>query len=188
MKKKFLLIIGTILIATGLLLYIYPRIEFYKGNYLYLMSYSKNWEESEDAKEIEEDFCYDETYSYNKKRDISILNWDYEQFLFFRWFKINYNIGNICDSEYLLEASYIKQIIKKAKIIENENNIDLNELIKGKKAIVGNNRYPSYENNNFIGFELNGEYKEMFVWENEEGLIIIQVGLSDEGPKYIAYK
>ena len=184
MKK--IIILGTIFLIIGL--FIYPKIEFYKDNHLYLMSYRKNWEESEDVKEIEEEFCYDESYSYNKKRNISIIDWEYKKFLIFKWFKIKYQKGNICLKEYQLDESYIKHFIEKAEIKENNSNINLKKLIEGKKAIVGNTRYPHNDNRKYIGYELDGEYKEMFIWMNEEGLIIIQVGLGDEGPKYIAYK
>ena len=35
---------------------------------------------------------------------------------------------------------------------------------------------------------LDGNYKEMYISYNEDDLLIIQVGNSDEGPRYIAYK
>ena len=65
MKKKFLLISVILLTIIGVIIYIYPNIEFYNNGYLYMMSYSKNWEESEDIDELEQDMCYDESYSYN---------------------------------------------------------------------------------------------------------------------------
>ena len=184
MKKKIILIMFII----GLLILIYPNIEFYNNNYLYMMSYSKNMEKSEDYNELEQEFCYDESYSYNKKRNISIINWEYKNFLFFRWFKISYKKGNVCDTEYVLEESYIKHFINNAKLIENEDNIDLSKLIENKKAVVENKRYSLDDNRSYIEYYLDNEYKEMFISINEEGLIIIQVGLSDEGPKFIVYK
>ena len=36
-------------------------------------------------------------------------------------------------------------------------------------------------------YKLDGEYKEMYIFYNDD-LLIIQIGLSDEGPKFIAYK
>ena len=185
MKKTIICIIILIIIS---LLTFFPKIEFYHNNYLYLMSYSKNWEDSEDLEEIEQEFCYDESYSYNKKRDISIINWEYKNILFFKWFKITYEKGNICETEFLLEESYIKDFIDNAIIIENDNNVDLKELIKGKTAIVDNKRYPWNDEHNYISYKLNGKYNDMFISTNEEDLLIIQVGSSDEGAKYIAYK
>ena len=185
MKKKTLFILGIIIV---ILIFIYPNIEFYNNGYLYMMSYAKDWDTSEDLEELEQEMCYDESYSYNKKRDISISSWEYKKVLFFKWFKIKYKKGNICDYEYILEESYINNFIDNAKIIENTNNIDLAELIKDKKPIIENKRYPWNDNSSYISYILDGEYKEMYIYTNEEGLLIIQVGLSDEGPKYIAYK
>ena len=119
------------------------------------MSYGKEFLENEDFIELEEEFCYDESYSYNKKRDISIINWDYEGILFFKWFKVEYKKGNVCDYEYLLEEEYIYRFIKEAKIKYNNNNIDLGKLIEDKKAIVGNIRYPYDDNNKHIGYVYN---------------------------------
>lgn len=188
MKIKVILILGVVLIVIGVCMCVYPHIEFYSDNHLYMMSYSKNWEESEDVDQIEQEFCYDESYAYNRQRDITIVDWEYENFWIFRWFKINYQRGNICSTEYLLEESYIKDFLERAIIEENEDNVNLGKLIAGKKVIVGNKRYPYDENRKYIGYKLDGKYMDMFVWENEEGLLIIQVGLGDEGPKYIAYK
>lgn len=188
MEKKRLLIIGIILVFIILLLFVYPNIEFYKDNYLYMMSYSSDYIDSEDLKELEQEFCYDESYSYNKKRNISTSSFSYNNFLFFKWFKVSYKKGNVCDKEYLLEESYINNFLENAKIIENESNVDLGKLIEGKKAIVSNKRYSWNDNNKYIGYMLDNKYMDMFIWTNEEGLLIIQVGLSDEGSKYIAYK
>ena len=44
---------------------------------------------------IEEELCYDESYSYNRDRDISIIKWEYKGFLIFKWFEIKYIEGNI---------------------------------------------------------------------------------------------
>lgn len=187
-KKKNLLILTIILIIISIFLIIYPKIELNRNNKLYLMSYSNNWEDSEDVNEIEEQLCYNESYSYNKKRDISIINWEYKVFLFFKWFDIEYKKGNICSTEYVLEESYIKHFIDKAEIKENEENINLNKLIAGKTAIVKNKKYPWNDNYKYIGYILDNEYQEMYISTNENGLLIIQVGSTDEGPKYIAYK
>ena len=121
MKKKNLLMLGSIMFVIGIFVFIYPNIEFYSNNYLYMMSYGKDWEFSEDLQELEQEMCYDESYSYNKKRDISISNWEYKGILFFKWFKIEYKKGNVCATEYLLEESYIKHFIENAEIKENED-------------------------------------------------------------------
>jgi len=183
MSKK--LIILSIIV---LILLIYPKIEFHKDGYLYMMSYSSTFDNSEDFEELEQEMCYDESYSYNKKRNISISSWDYNGFLFFKWFKIKYVEGNVCANEFVLEESYIKYFLKNAIIDEESDIVDLANLIKDKEAIVVNKRYPWNDNYKWIGYILDGEYKDMFISYNEEGLLIIQVGLGDEGPKFIAYK
>ena len=65
MSKKILFIFIILLLL--IVIFIYPNIEFYSNNYLYMMSFSKNYENSEDFEELEQVFCYDESYSYNKK-------------------------------------------------------------------------------------------------------------------------
>lgn len=189
MKNKFILAICIFLVLIiSIFVIIYPSIEFYKDDYLYLMSYGKDFEYSEDFEEFDQETCYDESYSYNKKRNISISSWDYEGFLFFRWFRVKYKEGNVCETEYVLEESYIKNFIENAKINDECDNIDLEFLIEGKTPIVSNKRYPLNDEHKYINYILDGKEREMFIYTNKEGLIIIQVGLSDEGPKYIAYK
>ena len=185
MKKVLWMII--FLLVLVVFICFYPRIEFYSDNYLYMMSYGREFDLSEDFDELEDVTCYDESYSYNKKRDISIKSWEYKGFLFFKWFKVSYEKGNVCETEFLLKESYIQNFLENAVIVENDDNIDLAKLINGKEAIVSNKRYSLDDNHSYIGFVLDGSYKEMFVSKNEN-LIIIQVGLSDEGPKYIVYR
>ena len=185
-KKKCpikLIISLIVLVVISLAIYfIYPTIEFTKGNKLYVLTFKEDWSE------WEENMCYDESYSYNKKRDISIYNWELKARGFFKYFILEYKKGNVCETEYVLEEEYINRVIKEAKIIENKDGIKLSKLIKNKKAIVGNTRYSWNDNHHYIGYELDGEFKEMYVSKNEEGLLIIQINPSDEGPKYIAYK
>ena len=76
--------------------------------------------------------------------------------------------------------------LNNAIIIEGDD-VDLAKLIKDKKAIVGNKKYPWDDNHKWISYKLDGKQQEMFIFIKEDK-IIIQVGLSDEGPKYIAYE
>lgn len=175
-----------IIIIIPIILCIYPFLEFKKDGYLYMMTYGKDLISSQDFEKIEDRTCYNESYSYNKKRNITITSWDYEGFLFFKWIKAKYKNGNECDKEFILEESYIKHFLKNAEIIEG-NEIDLESLIKDKKPILKNKRYPWNDDYKWISYKLDGKQKEMFIFI-EENLIIIQVGLSDEGPKYIAYE
>ena len=187
-KNKGLMIVLFILLIIGGLICIYPNLEFNKDGYLYLLSYGKDFEFSEDFEELDQEMCYDESYSYNKKRNISISSWDYNRFLFFKWFKIKYKEGNVCETEFLLDETYIKNFLENAQITKDSDDVDLGQLIKGRESIVANKRYPWNDEYKYIGYTLDGEYQEMFIYTNEEGLIIIQVGSSDEGPKYIAYR
>ena len=182
MKKVFLIII------IGIFLVIYPYISFYYQDYLYMMSYAKNFEESEELKIIEQESCYDESYFYIKEKDITVTSLDYHSFLFFRWFKLKYIEGNLCETEFTLLPSYIDNFIANAKINEDSDNIDLEKLIKGKKPVVENKRYPWKEDRYYISYVLDNEFEEMFIYVEDDGSVIIQVGLGDEGPKYILYK
>lgn len=170
-------------IFIGICLCIYPHIEFYSDDYLYMMSYGLRFDKSSDYDELEQEFCYDENYSYNKKRNISTSSFEYNGFLFFKWFKVKYVDGNVCENEFILTEEYINNFIEKADIVENNDNINLEILIEGKKAIVKNKRYPFNENYSYISYYLDGMLEEMFIY-NYEDLLIIQVGLGDEGPKY----
>ena len=175
-----------IIILFLILLIVYPLIEFKNDEYIYMMSYGKDLIDSVDFQNFEDELCYSESYSYNKKRNITITSWEYHGFLFFKWIKARYKDGNECDNEYTLEESYIDNFLNNAIIIEGDD-VDLAKLIKDKKAIVGNKKYPWDDNHKWISYKLNDEYEEMFIFIKEDK-IIIQVGLSDEGPKYIAYK
>lgn len=181
MKKKIIIISCIILIIFIALLAIYPNIEFRRDNKLYYFTYSDNTDE------WDMNLCYDESYSYNEERDISISGWEYKHFLFFKLFILDYKEGNVCDTEYVLDADYIDRVINEAEIIDNSHNIDLKELIKNKEAIVGNNKYNSEDEKMEIYYILDGKEEEMFIFYVED-LLVIQVGLSDEGPKFIAYK
>ena len=58
-----------------------------------------------------------------------MYQWDLKRFLIFKILISDYKNGNLCDMEYLLEESYIKEFINNAKIIN------------GKTPIVGNKSY-----------------------------------------------
>lgn len=181
MKKKLFIILGIVLVIILAGLAIYPMVEFYKGDKLYVFTYKEDWSE------WEENMCYNESYSYNEERDISIHGWEFKEFLFFKWFVLDYKEGNVCDTEYLLEKEYIERVIKEAEIIDNEDNIDLEELIKGRNAIVGNKRYLGNEYDVGMTYKLDDKYEILYIFYLDD-LLVIQVGNSDEGPKYIAYE
>lgn len=181
MKKKLILLISILILLIILFLSIYPFITIDKGNKLILFRYS------DDITEFEEVTCYDDGYSYNKKRDISIKGIDFNKFLFFHIITLEYEKGNICATEFYLEEDYIIDFIKNAEIQYNDKNINLKELIEGKEAIIGNTRYSGNDYETEIGYILNGKENVMYIFYIED-LLVIQVGYSDEGPKFIAYK
>lgn len=176
MKKIIIYVIILFIFLT-----IYPTIEFKNNNKLYKFSYTN------DFGEFEENMCYSESFSYNKKRNISINKWRIKKVLFFKVFVLDYENGNVCDSEYLLEENYIKNFLENAKIEYNDGDIDLAKLIKGKKAIVSNTKYYTEDEKNYIGYILDGKEENMYVFYVDD-LVVIQVGLGDEGPRFIAYK
>lgn len=181
MKKIGIKILKILVVILVLILVTYPNIEIRKDNKLIKLQYSDS------ISEFDQVTCYDDGYSYDEKRDISILQIDHKNFLFFHVLILEYEEGNICDREFILEESYINNFIENAEIEYNEHNIDIEELIKDKEAIVENKRYPHGDEVYEIGYKLDERYETMFIFYYEE-LLIIQVGLSDEGPKFIAYK
>lgn len=179
-KKLTIFLISIILLSLHLM---FPLLEFNYGNKIYIFSYDVVIDE------FEEELCYNESVSYVEDKDISIIGWESKR-VPFGFFKLTfeYEEGNLCDYEYVLEEAYITNFLENAKIDKDSDNVDLEKLIEGKKAIVSNTKYSLNDNYKWIGYELDGKYQEMFISTNEDGMVIIQVGLSDEGPKYIAYK
>ena len=176
--KKALIIVLSIIIG---LLIIYPFVEIDTGKKIIQFKYNY------DINEFDEVTCYDDGYSYNKKRNISITEIDFKKFLFFHVITVSYQKGNICDTEFYLEESYITDFINNSEIIYNEKNINIEELIKDKEAITGNKRYNGNDYDTFIEYKLNNKYEIMYIFYIDD-LLVIQIGHSDEGPKYIAYK
>lgn len=158
-----------------------PFIKIDKNNTIKYISFS------DDISEYDEVTCYDDGMSYYKKKDITIKEIDIEKNLFFYIFTIKYENGNLCESEFILEESYIENFIENAEIISNENNIDLNNLIKDKQVIIKNKRYFGNNYDTFIEYKLLGKEEIMYIFYVDD-LLVIQVGHSDEGPKFIVYK
>jgi len=112
---------------------------------------------------------------------------DFKKILFFYKITLEYENGNLCDYEYVLEEEYITNFIDNANIKSNLNNINIEKLIKDKTAIIGNTRYLGNDYENYIEYILDGKHEILYVF-NVDDLLVIQVGYSDEGPKFIAYK
>lgn len=181
MKKKVLVIVSVIVLMIIITLLVLPKIVIYGENKVTFISYN------DDFSRFDQNHCYDESYAYYEDLDISIYNFDVEKKLFLYFITLEYEEGNVCETEYLLEESYIQNYIENAIIEENEQNIDIAALIEGKEAIVGNTRYSGNEYRDAIYYILDGKYEEMYIFYVDD-LLVIQVGNSDEGPKFIAYK
>ena len=179
--KKTIFILITITSILVVFLIAYPFIEINTGNKLIRCSYDG------DFSEYDKNQSYNELYCYNEKHDVSISSFDVKKFLFFYTISMDYIEGDFRKTQFVLEESYIERFLKKAEIIDNENNIQLASLIEGKTAVVGNTRYLGNDYNNAIFYKLDGKYEEMYVFYIDD-LLVIQVGSPDELPKYIAYK
>lgn len=179
MKKKWIPII--ILATIAFMFLAYPTIEIQTENYLIALRYS------DDISEFETDMTDNECYVYYADKDISIYDYDFKKFLFFHVITMEYVEGNMCEVEYVLEEEYIQNFLENAVIKYNDSNLDIAQLIEGKEAIVGNTRYLGNEYDKQIDYILDGKHQTLFVFYVDD-LLVIQVGLSDEGPKFIAYK
>ena len=169
----FLVVIAVVLI--------YPHLEWKRGGKLYACRFS------EDFSEFEENSSYNELYFYNEKHDVSLKNFQVKKFLFFCVLSFDYVEGDVRKTQFQLEEEYISRWLEHAQIRENESNLDLAEIIRNKTAVVGNKRYSGNEYDKSITYVLDGKWETLFVFESE-GLTVIQVGSSDELPKYIAYR
>ena len=181
MKKKGIIIIAVILAMITLCLIVYPQVEFTHNGRLIRLSYS------DDLTEYEENASYDETFFYYEKRDISLKTFDIKKFLCFYVISMEYETGNLADTQFLLEEEYIENFLKNAVITDNEKNIDLGKLIEGKTAIVDSKRYHGNDYETAIYYKLDNKEDVMYIFYIDD-LLVLQIGHSDEGPKYIAYK
>lgn len=180
-KLKITVSIITILLILTTIFLILPTFEIKTNKKLYAIRYK------EDYSEFETNSCYSESYYYNEKHNISLSSFNHRKFLFFNFYSFDYVQGNVCETEYQLEESYIKDFIENATIKYNSHNLDIEKLIEGKTAIIGNTRYLGNDYNISIDYILNKKHQTMYIFYQQD-LLIIQVGLSDEGPKFIAYQ
>lgn len=181
MKKK-IIIVSIIVLFIVLLFILIPYIKIDTGSKIIYLKYNDYLDE-----EYEGNMCYHESVSYVEDKNISVTGISIEKKFIFYLFTLEYDQGNLCDTEYLLEEDYIKNFINNAEITYNSHNIDIEKLIKGKTAIVGNTRYLDNDYNTFINFKLEGRYEVMYIFYKDD-LLILQVGSPDESTKFIAYK
>ena len=190
MKKKIWVPLAVVfLLAAGL--FLYPRITFQAGSHLIACRYSDN------LSEFESEVSLDERYAYYEDYDVTWTGFDVKKFWSFYVLIFEIEEGNLINGMYRLEEAYIKDFLANAEIDVAEKdykevNLTLNDvaaLLDGKTAIVSNKRYvcPDYDAAYRIYYKLGGEENVMYIFE-VDGLLAIQVGYPDEGPKYIAYE
>ena len=176
--QKMILVL-VLLMVVGLV--IYPNVVIDTGDRLLVCNYTG------DFSEYDENHSYNEVYCYNEKYDVSIRTFDVSNFLCFYVISMDYVEGDVRESEFVLEESYIENFLQNAVVTENVNNIDVAKLIEGKEAIVGNTRYLGNDYENGIYYELDGVENELYIFYVDD-ILVIQVGSPDELPKFIAYK
>lgn len=181
MKHKRRTTVIAAVLVIGLIVLIYPNIEFKTENKLYSCSFT------DDFSEFEENPSYNELYFYNDRHGISLNNFQVKNFLCFYLFSFDYMEGNVRETQFVLKEEFINYWLKNAEIKENESNIDIAKIIENKTAVVGNKKYPGNEYDKSITYVLDGEWKTLYVFESE-GLTAIQVGSPNESPRYIGYK
>ena len=180
MKKLLKIVVVPFFIIAAALI-VYPNIVIDTGKELIACNYTG------DFSEYDINHSYNEVYCYNEKYDVSIRTFDVDNFLCFYTIRMEYVEGDVRETEFVLEESYIDNFLNNAKITENINNVDLAKLIEDKTAVVSNTRYTGNDYENGIFYELDGKEEEMYIFYVDD-LLVIQVGSSDELPRFIAYK
>lgn len=160
---------------------IYPHIEIKTENALIALRYS------DDISEFDMYGTADETSFYYEKYDISLYDFEVNNFLFFHKITMKYKDGDMRKQQFLLKAEDVDYVLKNWQIAENEGNIDITKMLYGKTAIEQNKRIPFDSFTNSIYYVLDGEENVMHIGE-KDGQVLIQIGNSDEGPKYIVYE
>lgn len=180
--KVFITLFVVVVILVFSLLFI-DKIKITSGDEIRFISLDENidWLDKDSIT------CYDESYTYMKDRDITVDSINIKKVWFLWYHRYTFREGNVCEYEFFIDEKDFLYMITKGEVIENEDKVDLIKMIKGKEAITGNKRYSLEENRKFIMLKVEDEEKEIYV-DEVDGLVIIQIGNTDEGPKYIAYK
>lgn len=185
-KNKFFKVFITIFVILAILVFsllFIDKIKITSGNEIRYISLDSDVSWIDDNSIT----CYDESYTYLKDRDVSINSINSKKVWFLWYHRLTFKEGNVCEYEFFIDEKDFLYMITKGEVIENEDKLDLTKMIKGKEAITGNKKYDLEEDRKFIMLKVDGEEKEIYVNERES-LLVIQIGNTDEGPKYIAYK
>lgn len=190
MKKKLWISVAVIIVAIVAVLFLYPHITIQTDSHLIACRYS------DDISEFETDVSADERYTYYEDRDVTWKGFDFSKFGPFYVLRFDIEGGNLIEGIYLLEEAYISDFLEHAVIDVVEKDYkevelttdDIAVMLEGKTAIVSNQRYtcPDYDQAFRIYYQLDDAENIMYIYETE-GILVIQVGYPDEGPKYIAY-
>ena len=179
--KKRTLFFAVLFILIAAFFIVYPQIEIKTENVLIALRYS------DDISEFDTLATADETYFYNENHDISLYDFEIDNFLVFHKITMKYKDGDMRKKQFSIEPEHIENLLKNWQITENEGDVDVAEMLEGKKAIQQNERIPFDNFTHSIYYVFDGEENVMHIGE-KNGQVLIQIGNSDEGPKYIAYE
>lgn len=122
--------------------------------------------------------CYDESYFYDKVSDITIKKYYVKKDSIFNKIYLEYEDGNYCENEFVLENNWLEDFISKAEIGEiviekclfvNENikcqsksleNYNIKDLLE----LINNIDTKRIENKNNISFETTKDYYLLSVY------------------------
>jgi hypothetical protein len=191
MKKKGLIALAAVAVVLAAGLLIYPNITIQTEDQIIACRYS------DDTSQFETEVSADECYVYWEDRDVTWSGFDVKKLGPFHIIYLETEPGNTINSKYALDPDYMDQFLAGAVIDVVEKDYkeidftldDLADLIAGKQAVEGGGRYvcPDYDAATKIYYTLDGQESFMSIFETD-GLLVIQVGYSDEGPKFIAYE
>lgn len=191
MKKKGLIVLAAVAVVLAAGLLIYPNITIQTEDQIIACRYT------DDTSQFETEFSADECYVYWEDRDVTWSSYDVKKLGPFYVIYLETEPGNTIDSKYALDPEYMDQFLAGAVIDVAEKDYkeidftlaDVADLISGKQAVEGCGRYvcPDYDAATKIYYTLDGQENFMSIFE-VDGLLVVQVGYPDEGPKYIAYE
>ena len=148
-----------------------PLFSYYeKGNALYSIRSYKKIDEIKNNYLNSLESCFDESYFYDKNINKSIIKYDIQNKIIKRII-IEYENGNVCLNEFVLEDDWDKNINEKeiiaSEIVKCKNNkcetskvsINFKKLVNDLKnsSRIENDNYVSFDyvdNNNYIGIYL----------------------------------
>ncbi|MBR3755860.1 MAG: hypothetical protein IKK48_02015 [Firmicutes bacterium] len=191
MKRKPLRILAAAAVFIAAVLLIYPNITIQTEAQLIACRYS------DDTSAFETEISADECYVYDATRNVTWSGFDVKKFGPFYVLIFETEPGNAIASKYALDPGYMDTFLARAEIELVEKDYkeiafdvdDVAALLSGKTPMEAGGRYtcPDYDVATKIYYTLDGEESFMSIYETD-GLLVVQVGYPDEGPKFIAYK